>query len=85
MRHGKWPGQAKAACELTSLLVMVPVRNRPEKIPGLIESYEKNTTRDDTELMFISDGDDDSYQDTDSDRNRNQNPHANFDLHKNPE
>ena len=50
---------------MTSLLVMVPVRNRPEKIPGLIESYEKNTTRDDTELMFISDGDDDSYQDTD--------------------
>ena len=50
---------------MTSLLVMIPVRNRPEKIPGLIKSYDEATTGAGTELMFISDSDDDSYKDTD--------------------
>jgi len=50
---------------VTSLLVMCPIRNRPEKIPGLIKSYEEKTTGADTELLFVTDGDDDSYKDTD--------------------
>ena len=50
---------------MTSLLVMIPVRNRPEKIPGLIKSYDEATTGPGTDLMFISDDDDDSYKDTD--------------------
>ena len=50
---------------MTSLLVMLPIRSRPEKIPGVIKSFEETTTRDTTELLFISDGDDDSYKDTD--------------------
>ena len=44
---------------------MIPVRNRPEKIPGLIKSYDEATTGPGTDLMFISDDDDDSYKDTD--------------------
>lgn len=46
-----------------SLLVIVPTRSRPAQCERLIESFEKNTGNAD--LLFVTDGDDDSYKEFD--------------------
>lgn len=50
---------------LQSLLVMVPTRNRREQAARLIKSFEDSEPGDETVLMFITDADDDSYEDMD--------------------
>lgn len=44
---------------------MVPTRNRPGKCRELIKSFEDSKPQDETVLLFITDGDDDSYEDMD--------------------
>lgn len=46
-----------------SLLVIVPTRNRPAQCERLIKSFEETT--DSAELLFVIDGDDDSYENMD--------------------
>lgn len=46
-----------------SMLVIVPTRTRPEQCAGLIDSFEKTT--DNARLLFVTDGDDDSYDQMD--------------------
>lgn len=43
-----------------SFLVIVPIRKRPEQLKRFIESFD--STVDDADLMFVMDGDDDSYE-----------------------
>jgi len=50
---------------LSSLLVMVPTRNRREQAARLLKSFEESSPSDETVLMFITDSDDDSYKDMD--------------------
>lgn len=50
---------------MKSLLVMVPTRNRREQASRLIKSFGDSNPADETVLMFITDGDDGSYQDMD--------------------
>lgn len=50
---------------LQSLLVMVPTRNRREQAARLLKSFEDSEPSDETVLMFITDADDDSYEDMD--------------------
>ena len=46
-----------------SLLVIVPTRKRPHLVEQFLDSFEKTT--DKAELLFVTDGDDDSYEDFD--------------------
>ena len=46
-----------------SLLVIVPTRQRRETCERLMDSFEKTT--DNAELLFVTDSDDDSYEDMD--------------------
>src|SRR5208282_268236 len=48
-----------------TLLVMTPTRGRPGRCRTLIESFGKHTVRDTTDMVCITDGDDDSYADMD--------------------
>jgi len=50
---------------MKSLLVMVPTRNRREQAARLIKSFADSDPADETVLMFITDDDDDSYEDMD--------------------
>jgi hypothetical protein len=43
-----------------SLLVIVPTRKRPGQVARFIESFDKTT--DHADLLFVTDGDDDSYE-----------------------
>jgi hypothetical protein len=43
-----------------NFIVVVPTRKRPEQCKRLIESFEKTT--DKAQLLFVVDGDDDSYE-----------------------
>jgi hypothetical protein len=44
-----------------SLLVIVPTRKRPELVKQFIKSFDETT--DNADLLFVTDGDDDSYDD----------------------
>lgn len=46
-----------------SVLVIVPTRKRPEQVKRFIESFEATT--DNAELLFVTDGDDESYKEFD--------------------
>jgi hypothetical protein len=46
-----------------SLLVIVPTRKRPKLVERFIKSFEETT--DNADLLFVIDGDDDSYKDFD--------------------
>lgn len=48
-----------------SLLVMCPTRGRPEQCRVLLKSFEDSNPGNETVLLFITDGDDDSYHDMD--------------------
>jgi hypothetical protein len=50
---------------MTSLLVIVPTRTRPGQCARLLESFRATVKSPDTEILFITDGDDDSYRDSD--------------------
>lgn len=47
---------------MPDLLVMVPTRGRPEQCKRLIKSFAETTELDTTDLLFITDGDDKSYE-----------------------
>jgi hypothetical protein len=48
---------------VTSLLVIVSTRNAKENCERLLKSFDMNT--DDADLVFVTDGDDDAYEDMD--------------------
>jgi len=50
---------------MKSLLVMVPTRKRREQAARLIKSFEASEPADETVLLFVTDDDDDSYEDMD--------------------
>jgi hypothetical protein len=44
---------------------MVPTRGRPEKCARILKSFVETTSLDTTDILFITDGDDDSYENMD--------------------
>lgn len=50
---------------MTDLLVMCPTRGRRQQCERLLKSFTETTALDTTDLVFITDGDDDSYADMD--------------------
>jgi hypothetical protein len=50
---------------MTDLLVMVPTRGRPEKCARILKSFSETTVLTTTDILFITDGDDNSYKDMD--------------------
>jgi hypothetical protein len=50
---------------VTSLLVIVPTRTRPGQLARLLDSFRATRTSPDTEILVVTDCDDDSYDGTD--------------------
>lgn len=50
---------------VTTLLVIVPTRSRPAQCARLLDSFRATTRSGQTEILFITDGDDDSYDEMD--------------------